>query len=263
MSGKSLGRAMGFWMVGGEAGRTLGPIVIVTAIAVLTMEGTAVLMVAGIFTSAVLYFRLRHVLVTTSSRGNGEERHWRAALTAMRPVMVPLIGVLVARSFAVAAFAFFLPTFLTEGGIGLWMAGASLSVLEFAGIIGALLGGSLSDRLGRRRIIAAGLIFTPVCAVVFLLTGGWIRYLVLLPLGFSLFSFGPVIMALVQEQFPENRALANGVYMATSFLIRSAAIVAVGAIGDFFGLQIAFVTGAALLIAGLPFVYFLPKRPVL
>ncbi|MEJ2558341.1 MAG: MFS transporter, partial [Anaerolineae bacterium] len=32
LSGQSLGRGMGFWMVGGELGRTLGPIVIVSAI---------------------------------------------------------------------------------------------------------------------------------------------------------------------------------------------------------------------------------------
>jgi FSR family fosmidomycin resistance protein-like MFS transporter len=261
MAGRSLGRAMGFWMVGGEAGRTLGPIVIVSAIALLTLEGTAVLMVIGIATSVVLFFKLRRVAVTTSSADGSGDRPWRAAVSAMRPVLLPLTSVLVARSFAVASFAFFLPTFLTEGGSGLWTAGASLSVLEFAGIIGALTGGSISDRLGRRRVIAAGLLLTPVFAAVFLLTGGWVRYLTLLPLGFSLFSFGPVIMALVQEQFPRNRALANGIYMALAFLIRSVAVVAVGAIGDLFGLRVAFVAGGLLMVAGIPFVFALPRRP--
>jgi FSR family fosmidomycin resistance protein-like MFS transporter len=32
LSGRNLGKGMGFWMVGGELGRTLGPIVIVSAI---------------------------------------------------------------------------------------------------------------------------------------------------------------------------------------------------------------------------------------
>jgi FSR family fosmidomycin resistance protein-like MFS transporter len=261
MAGRSLGRAMGFWMVGGEAGRTLGPIVIVSAIALLSLEGTAVLMVIGIATSAFLFFRLRRVAVTTSSRDSSVDRPWRAAVAAMRPVLLPLTAVLVARSFAVAAFAFFLPTFLTEGGSGLWAAGASLSVLEFAGIIGALTGGSISDRLGRRGVIAAGLLLTPLFALLFLWTGGWVRYLVLLPLGFFLFSFGPVIMALVQEQFPRNRALANGIYMALAFLIRSVAVVAVGAIGDLFGLRAAFLAGGLLMVAGIPFVFALPRRP--
>ena len=44
LSGKNLGRGMGFWMVGGELGRTLGPIVIVSAIHLLTLKGTPWLM---------------------------------------------------------------------------------------------------------------------------------------------------------------------------------------------------------------------------
>jgi FSR family fosmidomycin resistance protein-like MFS transporter len=261
LAGPNLGRAMGYWMVGGETGRTLGPVVIVSAIAAWTMEGTAILMVGGVFASAVLYLKLRNVRFAVPSRAPGEERNWRVALMRMRPVMLPLISMTVARSFAMATFAFFLPTFLTEEGSSLWFAGASLSVLQFAGIIGAMTGGSLSDRLGRRKIIAAGLLLTPIFATLFLFTGGWARYLLLLPLGFSLFSFGPVIMALVQEQFPENRALANGLYLALSFLIRSAAVLLVGAIGDLLGLKIAFVIGGLLMIAGLPFVYALPRRP--
>ena len=40
LSGRSLGRGMGFWMVGGELGRVLGPIVIVSAIRLLGLGGT-------------------------------------------------------------------------------------------------------------------------------------------------------------------------------------------------------------------------------
>lgn len=260
LSGPSLGRAMGFWMVGGEMGRTLGPIVIVTAVAALTLEGTAVLMVAGFAASAVLYVRLRSAPVTASGQARAPRR-WREALRRMRPVMVPLVALATARSLAVGAFAVFLPTYLTEEGRGFWFAGASLSVLEFAGVVGALTGGWLSDHLGRRRVLAAGMSLTPLFVFLFLLTNGWIRFPLLLALGFSLFSFGPVIMALVQEQFPENRALANGVYMSIAFLIRSAGIVMVGAIGDRWGLTTAFVAGGVLVAAGVPFVYTLPARP--
>jgi FSR family fosmidomycin resistance protein-like MFS transporter len=261
LSGPSLGRAMGLWMVGGETGRTLGPIVIVTAVAVLSLEGSAVLMVAGFAASAVLFVKLKSVPVAAADGSLRAPYEWRKALRRMRPVMVPLVVVLAARSFAVGAFAVFLPTFLTEEGSGLWFAGASLSVLELAGVAGALLGGTLSDHLGRRRIMAAGMALTPVFVFLFLISSGWVRFPLLLALGFCLFSFGPVIMALVQEQFPENRALANGVYMSVSFLIRSAGIMMVGVFGDMWGLTTAFILGGALVIVGLPFVYALPGRP--
>ena len=46
-------------------------------------------------------------------------------------------------------------------------------------------------------------------------------------------------MALVQEQFPDSRALANGVYLSINFAIRSIAAVVYGAAGDAFGLSTA------------------------
>jgi FSR family fosmidomycin resistance protein-like MFS transporter len=259
LAGPGWGRAMGLWMVGGEAGRTLGPIVIVTAVAALTLKGTAVLMVVGIVTSAVLFTRLRHV--STRRSGSRAPLEWRSAVRAMRPVMAPLVAVTIARAFAVASFAVFLPTFLTEGGSSLWFAGASLSILEGAGVVGALTGGWISDRLGRRRVLAAGLLVTPAIAIVFLLSEGWLRYPLLVVLGFSLFSIMPAVLALVQESFPDNRSLANGVYMAMNFLIRSVAIVTVGAIGDAYGLPVAFAVAAVLMVAGLPFVFLLPGSP--
>ena len=44
-SGLRLGRGMSFWMVGGELGRTLGPILIVSAIGLITIKETRWLMI--------------------------------------------------------------------------------------------------------------------------------------------------------------------------------------------------------------------------
>jgi FSR family fosmidomycin resistance protein-like MFS transporter len=261
LAGRRLGRVMGLWMVGGEAGRTMGPIVIVTAVAALTLEGTPVLMVGGIAASAALLLILRNVPATGTGIDGPPNREWRKALGRMAPVLKPLLAIIVARAFAVAAFAVYLPIMLTDEGSSLWFAGASLSILEAAGVAGAFAGGWLSDQIGRRRVMGAGLALTFLFAALFLATGGWARYPVLVGLGLSLFSFGPVIMALVQEQFPENRALANGVYMSISFVVRSAAIVAVGAFGDLFGMRTAFVVATALVAFGVPFVLRLPSRP--
>jgi FSR family fosmidomycin resistance protein-like MFS transporter len=159
----------------------------------------------------------------------------------------------------VAALTTYLPTFLSEEGAGLLFAGASLSVLEGAGAVGALVGGSLSDRLGRRAILFASMLITPLLMFAFLWVGGWLQVPLLLLMGFAALSVGPVIMALVQETAPESRALANGVYMALSFVIRSGVIVLVGAIGDLFSLRVAFTASAVLTFLGLPFVLFLPS----
>ncbi len=256
LSGQRLGKGMGFWMVGGELGRTLGPIIIVSAIGLFTMEKMPWLMIGGLVASLLLYFKLKDIPV--HFRQESQALPWREALRKMRPVMLPLAGIIAMRAFMASALTTYLPTFLTEEGSNLWFAGFSLSILEAAGVAGALLGGSLSDRLGRRRILLFAQLTTALFMILFLLVQGLLRLPLLLVLGFSLLSLTPVIMALVQENFPENRALANGVYMALSFLIRAGAALLMGSIGDIFSLRTAFYASAALMVLGLPLILKLP-----
>jgi len=258
LSGRNLGRGMSFWMVGGELGRTLGPILIVSAVRLLTLEGTPWLMIGGLLASAILYVRLKDVPGRPPNRGQGLP--WRQALRSLGPLLLPLVGIIVVRSFMVSALTTYLPTFLSEEGADLWFAGASLSVLEAAGVVGALLGGTLSDRLGRRLILLISMLVTPLFMFVFLALQGWVRFPTLLALGFTALSATPVIMALVQESLPENRALANGVYMALSFVLRSGVVVVLGALGDLFGLRLAFTASAVISLLGLPLILLLPGK---
>ncbi len=258
LSGRNLGRGMGFWMVGGELGRTLGPILIVTAVHVLTLKGTPWLMLGGFLASATLYARLKDVPGRPPDAGQGLP--WRRALRAMRPLLIPLTGIIIARSFMSAALTTFLPTFLSEEGADFWLAGASLSILEAAGVAGALLGGSISDRMGRRSVLFASMLATPLLMFAFLIASGWGQIFLLLLLGFTTLAISPVVMALVQESFPENRALANGVYMAISFILRSVVIVAMGGLGDLLGLRRAFTVSGGITLLGLPLIFLLPKR---
>jgi FSR family fosmidomycin resistance protein-like MFS transporter len=84
LSGKKLGRGMGFWMVGGELGRTLGPLTAVTTVQLIGLKGTPWLMIAGPVTSLLLFFQLRNVPGSVAA-GNGSaigpsDWHRRGAL---------------------------------------------------------------------------------------------------------------------------------------------------------------------------------------
>src|SRR3972149_2371070 len=57
ISGKNIGRAMSFFMGGGELGRSVGPLVAVWAVATLSLKGMIPLAVAGWTASLVLWLR--------------------------------------------------------------------------------------------------------------------------------------------------------------------------------------------------------------
>jgi len=86
---------------------------------------------------------------------------------------------------------------------------------------------------------------------------GAIQIALLPVIGFTLLAIPPVLMAVVQESFPETRALANGVFLSISFAIRSLAAIGFGAVGDAFGLASAMGIAAIAMFGGLPLIWLL------
>lgn len=261
LSGKRMGRGAGLWMFGAEFGRTLGPLLIVGAVGLWTERSLPWLMLIGLAGSVLLYLRLRNVPFHPA-RAASKGEPWLKSIRRMSYLMLPILGVVTARGFLVSALNNYLPTYLHEEGATLTMAGVSLSVFEAAGTIGALFGGAISDRLGRKRTVLISLLACVPLMGLFLLTTGWARLLTLVGLGFFLLSNLGVIMALVQESFPEDRALANGLYLASYFVAGSVMSVVVGWIGDRIGLRAAFTLGTFTPLLGAAILFLMPRaRP--
>ena len=89
--------------------------------------------------------------------------------------MYVLAGLMVLRSMMTVSVTIFLPIFLTEEGANVWLAGAALSIVEAAGIAGALAGGWISDHVGRRAVLVFGHIGAPSVLLLFLAADGALR----------------------------------------------------------------------------------------
>jgi FSR family fosmidomycin resistance protein-like MFS transporter len=260
VSGKrKLGMGMSIWMVGGESGRFIGPLVIGIVITTWGVRNTPWLMIGGLLASLALLLTLKEPPGHRAAQARPKST-LRAELRGKRRLLAVLIGIIVIQVFMSSALVTYLPILLHDEGESFWLASVSLSVLQAAGVVGALFGGTLSDRLGRRRMLSLSILPTSFFMFLFLTASGWVRFPLLLILGLTSLSITPVVMAIVQESFPNNRSLANGFYMALSFLIRSSAVLITGRLGDLFGMHTAFAVCAIIPLLGLPLLRFLPVK---
>lgn len=256
VAGKRVGKAMGWFMAGGELGRTLGPIIAVWAATTWTLEGMWRITILGWVTSLILFWRLKDIPIEKK-----EKSSIRKILPKLRAVFLPLTFILLFRTFMTVSMTTYLPIYMNLKGSSLWLAGASLSIMESMGVVGALLIGSISDRVGRKSVFLFSAISSPLLVLVFLNLSGWWLVPLLLAIGFTTLSIGPVFLALIQDHFPENRAAANGTYMFLAFLTRFPATILVGVAGDKFGLESAFLWSALLAFLVVPSIFFLPAEP--
>lgn len=256
-SGSQIGRGMSFFMAAGEFARTVGPLLAVAAVSLWGFERSYPVMIIGLVASGLLYWRLRHAMIHCErSRDSSVVKTWQA----MQRVWIPLVCLVVARALMVASLCAFLPTFMVTQGRSLWFGGTALALLEFAGAIGTMVSGTFSDRLGRRFVLLAAMIASPVLMLIFLATPAWALFPVLLLLGFNTFATAPVMLAIVQDHALGMRATANGIYMGINFLVMSGVTVLAGWMGDLLGLRAVFAWSALLALVGVPVIYFLPQR---
>ncbi len=258
-AGRKVGRGMGFFMVGGEFGFALGPVIVVAIIGVLTLRGLPWLMTLGMLASVILYFRLKDV--STVQRTHTETGlSVRAALLEMRGLIAPIMVITFITGFLIANVVNYLPTFMVREGIVFSLAGISLSVVEVGGTVGVWLMGLFSDRLGQRSIALGGTLLSVIFSLAFLMTRGWLQIALLVGIGMTAFVANPAYLAMVQARFTRNRSLANGVYMSSSFILRSLVVVIVGILADRFGLRPVFIGSALASLLALPLIWRLPAR---
>ncbi len=255
IAGNKVGKAMSFFMLGGEFARSLGPLVILGAVSVWGLEGTWKLIPFGIAASVVLYFKLSKIKISEEFRKEKAESSIKATLKKYLPLFISITGVTFFNSIVKASMTYFLPTFITAKGESVWLGGISFSVLQFAGAIGTLASGTISDKIGRRTTLLIATIVSPVLMLLFIYAEGTFTFVLLILLGVFLFGTTPVMLAEINDLKSERPAFLNGIYMTINFGGGAITIMIIGALGDLFGLEESFLISAILGFAAIPFVF--------
>jgi FSR family fosmidomycin resistance protein-like MFS transporter len=254
VSGKRTGTGMSFYMAAGELGRTLGPLLVAWAVALFTLEGIWRLAILGWIASIIMYNRFRKLTMHVQKQSG-----FRDMFPAATRLFTPLLLIVFTRTFLVTGVGVYLPTLLTSEGSSIWAASRALAVYQLAGVVGALAGGTFSDRLGRKTVLFVAALISPLLIISFLNTSGWLQTVCLILGGLLSLSAQPVMLALVQDHLPRHRSVANGFFMAFSFLFQSLTSLIIGMMSDGIGLHQSFHYMALISLISVPLIFLLPR----
>lgn len=256
LSGKQLGKGMSFWMVGGEIGIMIGPLLVTAVVTTFGLKATPWLMIPGILISVALSLILKGMPHHNVNGNKAAE----IPLRQMAAIILPLAGLVLMRSPLRTATEIFLPVYLLENGVNPMLAGSSVSLLLGFGVLGTLAGGAFRDRFGIKKVLVGSVFFASVGMIAFTISNGFMQIIGLAVVGTASMMMLPIGLAFVQESFPNNRSLANGLYLATIFAINAVAGVFTGALYDKFGGFNTFLFSGFISFLGIPFIYLLPKE---
>ncbi len=260
VSGDKIATGMSFYMFGGELARTIGPLLITAAISWWGLEKSYRIMPLGIIASIVLFFKLRKIDISSNTTTKIKKSNMREAVHKLLPFFVVIAGFTIFRSLIKLALTLYLPTYLTLQGHSIWLAGISLSILQFSGAGGALIAGPLSDKIGKKKSLIIASIAMPIFMYLFLISNNFFMIPLLIILGFFTIATTPIVLSLVQETNSEYPAFINGIYMTISFGVSSLMVLVIGFLSDTLGMEKAYLICTFASAGAIPFIMMLKEN---
>jgi len=254
-SGNKLGRGMSFYMVGGELARTIGPLIITAGVSLWGLDGTWRLIPFGIVASLILYFRLKNFkLHQTKFTKKTEKGDVSSELKKFAPIFGVMSGFMFFQSSMKMATTLYLAVYLTQQGFSIWYASIAISVLQFFGVIGTFLSGSLSDKFGRQNVLIFMSSGAAVTMTIFLFSSNiYTLFPTLAFLGIFMFANGPILLSVIHELDTKMPIFINSIYMTINFSITSIVVLLMGIFGDNIGLETTYKVAAILAFIAIPF----------
>lgn len=232
-SGHQRGLGMSLFSAGGNLGFAVGPVTAAWLMAGFGLPGTLAVLFPGLLASAAFWFwRDEFAPPSRQAVAAGEEV---APIPWLRLGTLCLLITL--RSWGYSGLVIFTPLLLREQGVSLQTASWALFAFLFAGALGGLAGGHLSDRLGRQQIIAGSLLAFPGLMAAAILVQGPLRFVLLALAGGVLLASFAVTTVFAQELLPRHLGLASGLTLGLAFGAGGVGVGLSGLLADLMGLQ--------------------------
>jgi len=245
---------MGIFIAGGNTGFFLGPIIAGLILTTYGLHGTLLLLPIGLIVALVLFKKRVTVRApTVSLEEQSTQRPANKSLVAL------LATITACRSTTITVAETFLPVYFVARGEPLFIATALGSVWLGIGVVGQLIGGYVSDRIGRFPIIISSLLIGGTIFLAFLVTNGLTSILLLTLAGLVLYASWSVIVVMASESAPRNVGAVSGFMLGLAVGIGGLAALGFGALADRIGLQFALMMFTAFVFAGGCLALVIPK----
>jgi FSR family fosmidomycin resistance protein-like MFS transporter len=247
---------MSVYVTAGTIGIAIGPLIGIAVFGLLGIRGTGLLVIPGVASGAYLLWRLR------AGRAAAHAARLLAGDSRALPIaaLSVVILLMMSRSWTVAVFQAFTPTWYKQLGYGPAFYGPLATTVVLASAVGAVGCGTLADRYGRRAVILATLVLSVPAILLFCLFPGPLGFLSAILLGLSAASTAPLMLLLAQQLMTSRAGLASGLVMGLGFVTGAIGIPINGAIADAVGLQLSLLSQVIVVLATIVVAWFLPSE---
>lgn len=204
----------GFWLSffgsSGQLGLSLGPIVSIGIAGTLGLKGLAYLIPLAVLPALYLLRQAPPVNV------DAKPSSFRDLARVFRGEVAKLWAISTLRNIAFMSFSTTIPYWYLQRGIPEGKMALALTVYNFAAVAGAFLGGTLSDRWGRKFVLVITMVVSIPLYIGLLVVPpeSALAYLPLLALTGALINAGiPVAVVMAQEHEPRQIATVSGLLM--------------------------------------------------
>jgi MFS transporter, FSR family, fosmidomycin resistance protein len=233
VSGQRKGFFQALFVASGNAGWALTPLLVVPFIQKYGLEMTPSLMLPGVLVAVLLWFAAPTGLAWK------EKPAPPPLWTNLRPVwreLTKVVLVVAFRSLTYFSLVAFLPLYLRDKDIPLLTGSRLLSLMLFAGVVGGVAGGYLSDLFGRKAVIVGSLIAASPLFFLFLSTSGPLSTLLLALAGAALLASFSVTIVVAQEAISDNAAMATGLMLGFGIGVGGLGVGLMGLLAENLGL---------------------------
>lgn len=254
------GRSMGVFSVGGNLGMAIGAgfmMLLMTATG--GLHNTIWFVLPGSITAVLLWRNLSNVSPASFRRTGEVKQATRKAINWN--MLILLLTFIFFRSTLHAGLSTYIPLYYVNYLNGSPVhAGYMLSLFLGGGVFGTFLGATLSDKLGRKTIIAGSMVVVLPMVVALPFTSGLVTMALLTCIGFVLISSFATTLVLAQEMMPGYEGMASGLTIGFTIGLGGLGVTILGYIADLYGIPTIFSVLSVLPIIGLLLSLPLPGR---